>query len=324
MKLRQLVGLSCAMTLLVSTVQAAPPTNVAEARAQITADSSLLSQWISDQFKTAVPFNSTAGNIVPSQIKIFGIEVGVNAVVSGSKMDNDGLHALPTQVVNTNEIDTMDRLPFPMILGHAKVGLPFGMDAGIRIGGIPSTDRDEGDTHMEVSNKVFGIDVRKSLIEEGITRPFGLTLGLNYTHAKGHIMVSTPYTPEVGSQVTLSDARGTGRSDWDTNSVGVQAVLNKKIAFVNPYIGASVNKNFGDVDTSIINTGSVTAVGGNPIAPESIDTIGTGHADVKSVDLRGLAGVEFSLLPFVRLGIGGEIASQGNLTGNLGLRIQFR
>jgi hypothetical protein len=323
MKIRQFLGMSCAVSLLGSSVQAATPTNVDDVRAQIAADSTLLSGWLSDQFKLAAPYNSTSGNIVPSQLKIFGFEVGVNAVVSNSKPDNDGLHALPTQLVNTHEIDSPDNLPFPMILGHAKFGLPLGMDAGVRIGGIPSTDRDEGDTHMEVTNKVFGLDLRKNFIEEGITRPFGLTLGLNYTHAKGHIMVRSPYE-SIDPQVTLDGAVGTGRTDWDTDSVGVQAILNKKIAFVNPYIGASVNKNFGDVDSSIITTGNVTEIGGNPIAPQSIDTTGTGHANADSVDVRGLAGVEFSLLPFIRLGLGIEVASQHQATGNLGLRVQFR
>ena len=78
------------------------------------------------------------------------------------------------------------RLPFPMVMGHAKIGLPFGFDAGIRFGGIPKTDENSGLTpKSSIKNKVVGLDLRKKIIDEGALKPFGLTLGLNYTHADG-------------------------------------------------------------------------------------------------------------------------------------------
>jgi hypothetical protein len=41
-------------------------------------------------------------------------------------------------------------------------------------------------------------------------------------------------------------------------------------------------------------------------------------------DLRGLAGIEFSILPGLRLGLQGEFANENHLGGSLGLRFQFR
>jgi len=41
-------------------------------------------------------------------------------------------------------------------------------------------------------------------------------------------------------------------------------------------------------------------------------------------DLRGLAGIEFTIFPFVRLGLGGEYAGSKDVAGSAGLRIQFR
>ncbi len=322
MKLRQSLAILCILNLLTPYVQAAPPTTVAQAQAQINSDSTLISGWLSDQFKRAIPYNSTAGNVVPSQLKIFGFEAGVEAVVSGTKVDTNGFHALGTQIVDTTQIDTFDRMPIPMVLGHAKIGLPFGLDAGIRVGGIPATSHDEGTTHINVTNTVIGLDVRKVLIEEGMTHPFGATLGLNFTHAKGHIAATTPYNSLGVSGVTFNpDAIGAARTDWNTKSVGAQLLLNKQILFINPYIGVSANKNFGTVGTSITNSGTFTV---SSVTGSLDGTGGSASVTPNAWDVRGLAGLEFTILPFVKLGLGAEVASQNNVAASLGLRVQFR
>jgi hypothetical protein len=320
MKIRQIVGLACAFNLLATVAQAAPPTTLQEAIDQVNADAVLLTSWLNGQMKHVAPFNSTAGNAVPSQIKLLGFEVGAEAVVSGTKMDTDALHHLGTSLVDTTQIDTFSRLPFPMVLGHAKIGLPFGMDAGIRIGGMPKQTGHNGDTQLEVANSVFGVDLRKSLLDEGMTRPFGLTAGLNFTQAKGHLIAASPYTVNAGNGVTFTDAVGTARTDWNTKSVGVQLIANKQILFLNPYIGAAANKNFGKVSSSISNSGTIDFNGNSA---SLAGTGGSSEVTPNDVDLRGMLGIEFTIMPLLKLGIGAEIANHNNVAGNIGLRVQF-
>ena len=333
MNFRKSLAVACIANLIGGYAQAAiPGADLTAAANQVKTDSTLISGWVNDQFKNAVAFNSTAGNVVPSQLKIFGIEAGVEGVVTASKVNVDGFHTLGTTLVDTTKIKMYNRMPFPDVLGHAKVGLPFGLDAGIRVGGIPSKSYDNDTTHFEISNTIFGIDVRKKIIDEGITRPFGLTVGLNYTHAKGHITASTPYT--ANTSVTINNqvytptlnATGTERTDWKTDSVGVQALMNKKILFLNPYIGASANHNSGTVSSSINNVGTVVLNDplGGPSQPKALAAGGGATASPNNWDVRGLAGIEFTILPFVKLGIGGEVGSQNRLAGDIGLRVQFR
>jgi len=331
MKFRNWMSVICTLNMLGSSVQAAvPQMDLTQAVNQVSADSTLISGWINNQFRNAVAFNSTAGDVIPSQLKIFGIEAGVEGVVTGSKVDINGLHTLGTTVVDTTKIDIYNRMPFPSILGHAKVGLPFGLDAGVRVGGIPSKSYDNGDTHFEISNTIFGLDLRKKAIEEGTFCP-GLTMGLNYTHAKGHITASTPY--KADTNVTINnhvytptlDATGTERTDWKTDSVGIQAILNKKILILNPYIGASANHNSGTVNSSINNAGTVTL--SDPFlgtASQAVTAGGSASSSPNRWDVRGLAGLEITILPFIKLGIQGEVASQNRLGAAVGLRAQFR
>jgi hypothetical protein len=333
---RKYLAVMCLFNVAASSVQAAtaPAGVVAKVNTQLSTDSTLVSGWLSDQFRYAIPFNSTSGNVVPSQLKLFGFEVGVEGVVSGTKLDTDGLHRLNTTLIDSKSLDTFSRLPIPMVLGHAKIGLPFGIDAGVRLGGIPKTDENHGNTKSSVKNKVFGLDLRKKIIEEGITRPFGLTVGLNYTHADGSVDVTNTYdslqTTVVDNNggshtVAVTNGQTAEHADWKTNSIGLQAILDKKIVFVTPYIGASINRNSGHVSNSILTTGTPVIDGTTDNDPnDALNGNGSSRSNVNKWDARALIGVEFSILPFLRLGLQGEYAGSKNQAAALGLRFQFR
>jgi hypothetical protein len=335
MKLAKTYAVLCSIAVLQGPAGAAVTQgDIDQAVSQISTDSRLLSQWLADQFKDAAAFNATTGAVVPKQLKLFGFEIGVEGMVSATDVDVDALRALPTSIVNPNDIDMEDTLPIPGVIAHAKIGLPFGLDAGVRLGGIPEQEFDNSDTHVEIENKIFGIDLRKKIIEEGITRPFGLTMGLSYTHSKADISWRSPYSSNLGTTVvgtnnyssTLS-ATGTDVMEWETDSLGLQAIVNKQIAFFNPYVGASVNHNSGSVNNTLTSAGTVTLTNTANSADtrsETFTTSGAASADVKEWNVRALLGAEFSLLPFLRLGVHGEYAGSDALAGALGLRFQFR
>ena len=326
--LRQILRVACAVSLVGNTVQAAaPPAVVAQINTTLSADSTLLSGWMTNQLKYVIPFNSTAGNVVPSQLKIFGFEVGAEGVVSGTKLDVDGLHNLNTTLVDSKSIDSFSRLPFPMVLGHAKIGLPFGIDAGLRLGGIPKINENSGNSQGSIKNKVIGLDLRKKIIEEGVVKPFGLTVGLNYTHADGSLDITNTYntlqTNINGHTASVNNGQTTEHADWKTNSLGLQAILDKQILFITPYLGASVNRNFGNINNSITTTG-IPVVDGVADPTQPLNATGSSTDTANKWDVRALFGVEFSILPFLRLGLQGEYAGSKNEAAALGLRVQFR
>lgn len=300
---------------------------------QVQADLNLLTGWTADQLGRAVPYNSTTANTVPAQLKLFGFEVGILGAASAAKIDVDALRALPTTILDTNEIDVPDWIGMPTILAHAKVGLPMGFDAGVRFGGVPNTESTEGDTTFEGENKIIGFDVRKKIIEEGLGKP-GLTLGLNYTHASGEFTATGPFNANLGTTVigsanfaTTTSATSTGRSEWDTNSWGLQAMLNKKVLIFNPYIGGSANRNYGSVRVDNHTVGRITLTEvGNPTNTDfrDLDTSGVSSRDVNEWDMRLLAGTEITLFPFLSLGLHGEYGGSKAYGGSFGLRAQFR
>jgi len=332
MNFRKGLGVLCSLNLLVPSVHALTvPQIEQEVTTQLASDSTLISGWMTSNLKNVIPFNSTSGNVVPSQLKIFGFEVGAEGVVSDTKMDVDGLHSLPTTLVDTHSIDMFSRLPFPMVLGHAKIGLPFGFDAGIRVGGIPKTTENSGSRTGSIQNKVVGLDLRKKIIEEGMAKPFGLTMGLNYTHADGSLDLnntynSLTYTDSQNNTAQISNGMTNEHADWKTDSIGLQAILDKQILFITPYVGVSVNRNTGNINNSITTTGTpeITPSGGSETTGSLLSATGSSTDPANKWDTRALLGVEFTFLPFMKLGIGGEYGGSKNVAGDIGLRIQFR
>ena len=313
----------CSTTLLGSSAHAGPnPSEVSQFTSILSGDASQVSQWISDQLKYVVPFNSTAGNVIPAQLTFPHFEVGVEGVVSGTQLDTGALQNLNTQLINTSSINTYSRLPFPMVLGHAKIGLPLGFDAGLRFGGIPKTNINSGSTQSSIQNTVVGIDVRHKIIEEGILMP-GLTLGLNYTHANGSIDVTSTFnsltTTINGNPATISNGSAAEHADWTTNSYGIQAILNKKVLIFDPYVGASANYNTGNISNSITATGTANFSDGS----QAVTASGSSASSANPVDLRALFGIDLTIFPFVRLNLGGEYAGDKNLAGSFGLHLQF-
>ena len=165
----------------------------------------------------------------------------------------------------------------------------------------------------KIKNKVIGLDLRNKIIEEGALKPFGLTVGINYTHADGSIDITNTYaslsTTVNGHTASVSDGMTTQHSDWKTDSVGLQAILDKQIFFITPYLGASINRNSGDINNSITTTGTPVIDGtvADP-ADASYRRRASSTDKANKWDARALLGIDFSILPFVKLGIQGEYA----------------
>ena len=103
--------------------------------------------------------------------------------------------------------------------------------------------------------------------------------------------------------------------------------MNKKILILNPYIGVSANHNSGTINSSINNAGNLILTDPNGILPTQSQSLAAGgsvSASPNLWDVRALAGLEITILPFVKLGIQGEMANQNRLAGSVGLRAQFR
>ncbi|MBI3292340.1 MAG: hypothetical protein HYZ73_05975 [Elusimicrobia bacterium] len=299
---------------------------------RLSSDWKLLSQWQSDNLTESLAFHAASGVAFPADvIKLGGFELGFAGVVSSSKLDNGALLGLPTQVVRTQDLDRLNRLPIPAAVGHVKIGLPGGWDVGGKAGGFSETLK-KGDSRSKVKNTVWGIEIRKALIADGLTRPFGLALSATLDGAQGSLELTDTYN-KTSPNVTMSgrqfditpNTKTVDKADWNVKSLGGRLILSKKLPILHPYIGAAVNRNFGTVRSGITTTGDVTLkdLSDGQTATQSVGTLsGSASAEAGTTQLRLLAGTEISLLA-LRLGLYGEYTAR-HFAGTLGLRFQFR
>src|ERR1700683_2396666 len=102
MNLQKDLAILCILSMMAPAAQALTVQQVEqEVTTQLAGDSTLISGWMTSNLKYVVPFNSTSGDVDPKQLKIFGFEVGAEGVVSDTKVDVNGLHDLPTTLVDT-------------------------------------------------------------------------------------------------------------------------------------------------------------------------------------------------------------------------------
>jgi hypothetical protein len=96
---------------------------------------------------------------------------------------------------------------------HVHKGLPYGWDIGAFVGGA-----------SEVNATLFGADIRKALIDDGIA------------------------TPAVA--LRLSGTRATGLGDLRVGTAAIDLMASKKFVVLTPYAGAGIVRTWSSVSSS--------------------------------------------------------------------------
>jgi hypothetical protein len=283
----------------------------------IQSDSTRMAQWFSQEFGDAMAFNTSVGPLIPGNVpSTLGFVVGGAGGVSLTKLDLDTFRGLPLLRLDNkgDEIALPDDLPVPSVLGHGKVGLPWGLDVGVKSGGF-SFDKKVKDSSLDISNRVVGIEVRKKIIG-GAVFPF-VSASLAFDSANGEITRKETYNGAItGGTLNASTEL---KTKWDVGATTARVLASKKILIITPFVGVGVTKLRGKTDTTITNTGAAVVSG----VPVTVSHTTVGSADSDETLTHGLLGMEISLFPFVRLHLAGLVAKE-NRAASIGLRVQFR
>jgi hypothetical protein len=282
----------------------------------IRTDSENVAKWFSQEVAHATAFNAAANPQIPGEVhNLLGVEVGLSAGVSSTKLDSDGFNNLPLKELETSGFDMPSDVLMAMPLVHAKLGLPFKLDVGVKYGHIRYDDTNE-DAKSKVTNSVFGVDVRRRLMGEGVTGVVlpDVALSLAYDQANGDVTRTEQYVgPVTGGTL---DASSTMESKWQTGAVTARVVASKQVLIFTPYIGAGYSRLMGDAETTvnITETGSSLGVG-------SVSAKGSAKADDDILQILG--GVEFTFFPLFKINVGGLYATD-DWAATAGLRFTFR
>lgn len=286
------------------------------AMADLASDSQKSAQWFSQELGDLLAFQAASTHFLPGDTVGFpGVEAGIAGGVTAMKLDEDGYRTLSFDTLDSNEADLPSAIGAPSGVLHVKAGLPWGLDIGLK-GGTARVDADEGDAKIELTNKIFGIEVRKRLLGGGLTGAAlpDLSLSLAMDSASGDITRTERYDAGVQSGGNLV-ADTTWKSEWDLKAVTLRAVISKKVIFLTPFAGVGITKTSGDTETTV----TIDEVGGNAGLGD-VSSRGTAETDEKTGHL--IAGLEVAPLPFCRLNLSGLVAKE-KFAVSLGLRVQF-
>lgn len=292
-------------------------TSVPLVRADLSSDSLQIGQWFSKEVGNLMAFQAASTHFLPGDTVGFpGVEVGIAGDVSAKKLDVKGFRGLSLSTLDNkgSEINLPASIPAPMLVLHAKVGLPGGWDVGAK-GGSLGFDTTSGNAKTKFSNKVFGVEVRKNLLGGGLTGAVlpDLSVSLGYDHASGDVTRNEVYNGAITGG-TL-DADTTWKSKWNVGAITARAVVSKKFFVLTPFLGAGVTKLTGNTDTTVGIVGTATPGGTQNISV-------TGSAKNNKSIVHALAGLEISPVPFFKLGLGGLVAKD-LWSASLDLRVQF-
>ncbi len=275
-------------------------------------DAEKLAKWFSQEVAHATAFNAAANPQLPGEVhSLLGVELGLSAGVSSTKVDKDGFNNLPLGELETDGFDMPSDLMVGMPIVHGKVGLLWDLDLGLKYGRL-SWDDTNKDAKSEIENTVWGVEIRRRLMGEGATGVVlpDVALSLAYDQSTGDVTRTEHY-----DDGTLN-ANTTLKSEWQTGAVTARVVASKQLVIVTPYIGAGYSRLMGDADTTMDVVGSAT-----PGGPVNVSSKSSAKADDDV--LHFLGGVEFTFFPMLKINLGGLYADK-DWAATAGLRFTFR
>ncbi len=321
-----------AMLLITTPVLADITTDLNTAMNDVKTDYSAVSKWFSEQLRPGLDLNSTGGLYLPANVcHLLGFEIGVGAGVTAWNIDIKSLKSLAMNTINASEIDMLEMLALPQAVVHAKIGLPFDLDVGAKVG--------TGDISIDVSgskfafkNNLIGAEVRKKIIGgglEGVILP-DISVGVGMDILSGSLLASQRYdfvtVGEVYNGVTYKQTINSETrfiTDWTINSLNVKAAISKNLIFITPFLGVGAYSNTSKVNSKVTTSGNITLeTPGYPAQTTGLTVEGPGGVESTVMETGIFGGVELSIA-ILKININADVRQGNKYSANAGIRIEF-
>jgi len=206
-----------------------------------------LGLFYSERLAEGLAFNAAATHLAHADtLKVLGVEVGVTVGGSAMDVDEGDYRGLPLITIDNqgSQVEVPERIGMPGGLIHARVGLPWGLDLGMKAGGFEYEDTD-GDARFEYENKVFGLELRKRLMGgsgvSGAALP-DMSLSIALDSAKGELNTKDHYNGALKGGVTSLNADILGKTEWEVGAATARLLITKTVPIFTPYASLGLTK----------------------------------------------------------------------------------
>jgi hypothetical protein len=230
----------------------------ASAQTSLSADYAKMMSWLSQQMVEPMAFAAGATFDPPQEVKPGRMLNDASFGVGILPLNTSVFPTLQNQTLNDQHVGGVfpQKIPFPELIGHLRMGLPGRSDIALRASDstIPLTSVTP-QTKASAQANMVGVEVRKFFFG-GYDVP-KLAVSAYANKLWGHFTFqNTLSNVQLGSGAgaITANAFNTGEMDWRLNSVGVNAVVSRQYGYWTPYCGLGYNVASGTLDASLNTT----------------------------------------------------------------------
>jgi hypothetical protein len=213
-------------------------------------DFTRMMQWITQQTAEGLAFNTGSTFDPPNEMQPWRMQPDINLGFGVLPYDKSAFPEIQVGELAEKNPKAMlpDRVVFPNLTTHLRVGLPWRLDAGVRLVNVtvPKGYKLSESTKGDGQINTIGFSIRKHFF--GGDDPL-LSFTGAYNRVFGHFNFKNEFKDVVlyasgGSQI-IADSLNQGRLDWDVRSYGINATVSQVFGRWTPFAGFGFNHMFG-------------------------------------------------------------------------------
>ncbi|MFH1726327.1 MAG: hypothetical protein ABII00_17085 [Elusimicrobiota bacterium] len=205
--------------------------------------------WLTQQTADGLGFNGGSTFDPPNEMKPWRMQPDVSLGAGHLPFDKGAFPEIRVQSLAENDPAGMlpDKMLFPNLTLHVRLGLPGRMDLGVRVANMttPKNYRLSESTVGNGQSNTVGFGLRKHF---GGGRAPLLSLTAAYNHTFGYFNYVNEYKAVEITPGFVADATNTGQLEWDVRSVGLNVVASQAYGRWTPFFGAGYNRMLGSVN----------------------------------------------------------------------------
>ncbi|MFA6030639.1 MAG: hypothetical protein WC969_12350 [Elusimicrobiota bacterium] len=204
--------------------------------------------WLTKQTAEGLAFNAGSTFDPPNEMKVWRMQPDISFGIGVLPYDKTVFPAMHVQALADKNPGAMlpDKVAFPNLTTHLRLGLPGRMDLGLRLVNvtIPKGYRLSESTKGDGQINTVGVSVRKHFFGGGrptlsLTGAFNRVYGLfNFRNEFKDVELTPGF---------IASSVNTGRLEWDVRSYGMNATLSQTYGHWTPFFGMGLNHMVGSV-----------------------------------------------------------------------------
>jgi len=215
-------------------------------------DLTSIMEWLTYQTAQGLGFNAGSTFDPPNEMKPWRMQPDVSLGLGILPYNKDTFPTIQVEALEEQNPSDMlpDKVLFPNLTVHVRMGLPGRMDVGGRFANMstPKNYRLSKTTRGNGQSNSFGFGVRKHFFGRG--RPL-LSIAGAYNHTFGSFnFVNRSEDLELVPNFTASSTNS-GVLDWDVRSLGINIIVSQAYGKWMPFFGAGYNRMSGTVHGKI-------------------------------------------------------------------------